>query len=431
MKLFGMEKTDFRKIYYVFGIKIKFKDKIGILQRQIDALKKQLVLFAGDQKSLSQKIAKNSEQYNQCKHYSLELSRKNVEIVHKIEQKNTELTYKITQLSNEFNAKNNIVSTNLAQLKKNIIEINRDKNLAVWRINYLADYIGCKQLQRLVVKQIFFYNNNIYTPDIDNPTTFNEKILWLRENYLLNNHLTDTISDKLLFKEYIRNKLGDGYTIPLLGKWENAQDIDFDALPDSFVLKSTWGGDDAQVMLVEDKSKLDIAATRQKITEWLAPWGNPYYYAFTPIFKNIKPCIIAEEFIKTNNNWMLDDYKFFCFNGKFRMGYVNIRRRGAGKICYFDADWNFLPITYSGFAGGREYFPEKPKNFDTLVKTAEKLAAEFPFVRVDFFITPDGFYVGEMTFTPGGGMGHIDPVEWDYKLGEMLDISYLMEKKHD
>lgn len=271
-------------------------------------------------------------------------------------------------------------------------------------------------------------HKNEYELDIDNPKTFNEKIQWMSLNYYAGNDEIHRIVDKYQFKEYIKEKLGDGYTIPLLGKWDNPDEIDYNSLPKQFVLKSNWGGDDYQVKIIRDKTKIDIPTLNKELESWLSFNGNAYYYAFNGSFKDIKPCIFAEEFIDTNNNWMLDDYKFFCFNGKFKLGYVDVRIEGEiGKIYYFDENWNLLPIIYPGHEGDIKYFPKKPANLNEIIKIAEKLAKDFPFARVDFFITKNKLYVGEITFTPSGGLGKYKPVEWDYKMGKMLDISSLME----
>lgn len=296
-------------------------------------------------------------------------------------------------------------------------------------LNKLIDNDSDEELKKSQIKFTFNkIHKNEYELNIDNPRTFNEKIQWMSLNYYANNDEIHRIVDKFQFKEYIKEKLGDEYTIPLLGKWDNPDAIDYDSLPKQFVLKSNWGGDDYQVKIIRDKTKIDIPTLNKELESWLSFNGNAYYYAFNGSFKDIKPCIFAEEFIDTNNNWMLDDYKFFCFNGKFKLGYVDVRIEGEiGKIYYFDENWNLLPIIYPGHEGDIKYFPKKPANLNEIIKIAEKLAKDFPFARVDFFITENKLYVGEITFTPSGGLGKYKPVEWDYKMGKMLDISSLME----
>ena len=300
-------------------------------------------------------------------------------------------------------------------------------------INKLIDYNNDEELKKSQIKYLFKnIHKGEYLLDIDNPKTFNEKLQWLSLNYFDKNDEIHRIVDKVQFKDYIKEKLGDGYTIPLLGKWDQPSDIDWESLPEKFVLKSNWGGDDNQVKIIRNKTKINISSLEKELEQWLTFDGNAYYYAFNGTFKDIKPCIFAEEFIDTNNNWMLDDYKFFCFNGKFKLGYVDVRIEGeTGKIYHFDKDWNLLPIIKPGHEGDIRHFPQKPAQLDEIIKIAEFLAKDFPFARVDFFITPNKLYVGEITFTPSGGLGIFNPIDWDYKLGEMLDISELIGGKNE
>ncbi len=367
-KIFSIKNKDYRKIITILGLRFKFKNKLKMLEHKLSSLEKE--------KNDIQKRLKIQEDRN---------------------------------LSHS----------------KTVGVLNREKNLANMRFNYLIDKLGQEDLKDIVLQQKFFYTDNEYDLDFKNPKTFNEKIHWLRKHYLLDNSLTDMISDKLQFKTYITEKLGAEYVVPLIGKWEDPRDIDWDALPDKFVLKSNWGGDGTQVWIVKDKSKLDISATLKKLREWISSWGNPYYYAFTPIFKNIKPCIIAEEYVEGLGSKFYD-YKIFCFNGKPELIYVASNWVVEHKMSYYDTSWNKLDLIYSNY---ESFDMPKPDNLDKMLEIAAKLSMEFPFVRVDFFDLKDKVVLAEMTFTPGGGFGRYDPVEWDYKLGEMLDISELMEKK--
>ncbi len=301
---------------------------------------------------------------------------------------------------------------------KELRSLMREKNLLIWRINYLIDKLEQEELKNAVLQQKFLSAGNDYILNFENPQTFNEKIHWLRKNYLSDNPLTDMISDKFQFKSYITEKLGSDYIIPLIGKWENPAEIDWSALPQKFVLKSNWGGDGNQVLIVKNKEKLDIPATVRQLSEWLSPWGNPYCYAFTPIFKNLKPCIIAEEYVEQPNG-QLSDYKFMCFNGEPRWILACSDRGHNTKYENHDMNWDlFIPSPNSAV---RSYVP-RPRNFDRMADIARKLSAPFPLVRVDFYEVEDKVYLGEMTFTPGGGFNTYYR-EWDLKLGSWLDLS--------
>lgn len=315
------------------------------------------------------------------------------------------------------------------QLKENTRLINnlrKDNALAHWKINYLTEFVNCEELKDIILNQRFIsiFNNNYYL-NIENPKTFNEKIHWLRKYYLLDNKLTDLITDKLSFKTYISEKVGSKYVTPLLGKWQNSDDINYDLLPDKFVFKSTWGGDGDQVLIIKNKSEMNVDEVRKKLLEWIVPWGNPYYYAFTPVFKNLEPCIIAEEYIDN-----VYDYKFFCFNGEpklFAAANSFIGERINRRLSYFDMDKKRVSLFYSGFLDASL---DELYHFEEMKNIATTLSKDFPFVRVDFLNTKDKLYVGELTFTPDGGFRKHTPIDWDHKFGEMLDIEDLMRSKN-
>lgn len=400
-KIFSIKNKDCHKIIIICGLKIKFKNKLKALEHKPFALEK-------ENRFLIKKI------FNLQK--DLDLIQTSLKAVS--DMMNTE--------KRDYQKRLQTQEAQILSISKTVGVLNREKNLVNWRFNYLIDKLGQEELKDIVLQQKFFYADNEYYLDFENPKTFNEKIHWLRKHYLLDNPLTDMISDKLQFKSYIAEKLGAEYIIPLLGQWEDPRNIDWDALPDKFVLKSNWGGDGQQVLVVKDKSKLDIPATVKKLREWIAPWGSPYYYAYTPIFKNIKPCIIAEEFVEGLGSEFYD-YKFFCFNGAPKMVYVTTNwAQDSHKMSYYDINWEKMDLIYSNYEA---FDMPKPDNLDKMLEIATKLSKEFPFVRVDFFDLKNRVVLSEMTFTPGGGLGKYDPVEWDYKLGEMLDISYLTEKK--
>lgn len=404
--IFSIKNKGLKKVLTILGIKITFKNKYVQLRAQNEELITQSKTLAVQNKKLADTTKNLIEKTDTLKN----------------DLKNLETKYNdaIAQTNKQFN-------TYKQNCDKTLALLSREKNLANWKINFLSEYVDCKVLKQQTINQRFFYNGNNYLPNIGAPRTFNEKILWLRENYLKDNPLTDFITNKLSFKRYIEEKLGQGHTIPLLGQWSNPYDIDYNTLPDKFVLKSTWGGDGTQVLIVKDKSKIDIEKTNRKIHEWIVEWGNPYYYGYNTIFKNIKPCIIAEEYLEGLGTEFFD-YKIFCFNGEPKIIYVASNWAVEHKMKYYDTEWNELNLKYSDY---EDFKQEKPKNLDLMLDVAKKLSKQFPFVRVDFYDLKDKIMLSEMTFTPGGGFGKYEPVEWDYKMGEMLDISYLMEKKHD
>lgn len=262
--------------------------------------------------------------------------------------------------------------------------------------------------------KIKFWCNLGYRLDLKNPRTFNEKLQWLK---LYNRKPEYTMMvDKYEAKKYVASVIGEEYIIPTLGVWDRAEDIDFDKLSDKFVLKSTH--DTGGVIICKDKAafdkrelkKLDKALTRNFVA-----YTREYPY------KDVKPRIIAEQFMVDESGTELKDYKFFCFNGKCKLLFVATDRPHDTRFDFYDTEFNHLP-----FKNGHPYATKeikKPKGFDEMIKLAEALAKDLPpHVRVDFYNVNGKIYFGELTFYYNSGMVPFEPQEWDYKIGEMLKL---------
>lgn len=286
-----------------------------------------------------------------------------------------------------------------------------------YSIDYLNSVFWTKEERIRELKRLF-YNHCGYYLDIDDPKTFNQKIQWLKVNY--DDPRMGKCVDKAEFKFYVQEQLGDGYTIPLYGVWDNENMIDFNALPNSFVLKSTLQSDGRHIIVVKDKTKLDMDKLKTVLCSWLQP-RNALCVSYCNAYRDLRPRILAEKYFEGFKGQVLD-YKFMCFNGKAEMLFVVADRGKAMCVNFYDLDWNLLPFTR--VYPNTSYPIAKPKNFDRMLKIANKLAAPFPFVRVDFYESSDGknIYVGELTFYPGGGYESFQPIEWDYKLGDMLHL---------
>ena len=280
---------------------------------------------------------------------------------------------------------------------------------------YLANLTKEQKLRYLSNK---FYEEVGYYPNLKNPCSFNEKINWMKLNYY--NPLEQHCIDKYEFKGYIKEVLGDGFTIPLIGVYDDVNDINFDSLPDKFVIKTTASGSAQGVKVVKDKKKLDIDKLKYEFNNLLQEWNTIYYYCLSRGYKDIKPRIIIEEYVEQKNS-QLFDYKFMCFAGKPR--WVLVCSNRGKKISYenYDMDWNLIiPSPKSA----KKSSMTKPNNFDEMIRIAEKLSAPFPFVRVDFYEVKNKIFVGELTFTPKGGFNNYYR-EWDKKAGEWLDLKAL------
>lgn len=264
-----------------------------------------------------------------------------------------------------------------------------------------------------------------YFPNLDDPRSYNEKILWLALHYKNPHHAV--ASDKAKAKDWIGSRVGYEYVVPLLGVYDNANAIDFDALPDKFVMKANegWGAD--QVIIVTDKSLCSADHLRALAASWLYPWSS-YYYNNMCITdeKPEKPLVIIEEYLEHEGTEFLEDYKLYCCNGRVKFSLV-ISERGTAnqKRVFVDRDWNMLPVRRAGKKNGA--LPPKPLNLEKMYEIAETLAKDFPFVRIDFYNLDGKLYVGEMTFTPGLFL-RLEPRDWDFRLGEQLDISHLVEE---
>lgn len=252
--------------------------------------------------------------------------------------------------------------------------------------------------------------------NLRNPQTFNEKLQWLK---LYNRDpLYTTLVDKYAVKQYIADKIGEQYIIPTLGVWNKFEDIDFDELPNQFVLKCTH--DSGGLTICKDKMSFDIEKARRKISESLKK--NFYYASREWPYKKVQPRIIAEKYMEDESG-ELRDYKFFCFNGKVRALFIATDRQNENedtKFDFFDRDFNHLPFT-KGHPNA-SVWPQKPQSFERMVELAETLSRGIPHVRVDFYDVRGKVYFGEMTFFDNSGFVAFNPQVYDSMWGNWIDL---------
>ena len=249
--------------------------------------------------------------------------------------------------------------------------------------------------------------------DLENPKTFNEKLQWLK----LHNQkeVYTTIVDKYEAKKYVGKIIGSEYLIPTIGVWNNFDEIDFNTLPDQFVLKCTH--DSGGLVVCRDKSRLDMDAARKKIEKSLS--SNFYYMGREWPYKNVPHRIIAEQYMADD----LRDYKLFCFDGAPRMTLVCSERftEEGLKEDFYDEAWNHLNVQRP--AHGNAILPiQRPKQYELMKKLAAKLSEKMPFARIDFYEINEKVYFGEITFYPASGFEGFKPEEWDLKLGEWIKL---------
>lgn len=296
-------------------------------------------------------------------------------------------------------------------IKKIKMVIKNPLKIIVFLCNKKIIKLSDKDYLKLRYKSNFHKNINF-----DNPKTFNEKLQWLKL-YDRNPEYTKMV-DKYEAKKYIADIIGEEYIIPTLGVWDKFEDIDFNKLPNQFVLKCTH--DSGGVVICKDKSKLNIEKAKKKINKSLK--RNYYYSGREWPYKNVKPRIIAETYMENEGEEDLNDYKFMCFNGKVNCSFVCTERRSKEglKVTFFDLNWTKMPFERH-YPSSTENI-KKPENYELMIKLAEKLAKNIPFVRVDFYEIDGKLYFGELTFFPGSGFEEFTPEEWDKKLGDMLEL---------
>lgn len=254
--------------------------------------------------------------------------------------------------------------------------------------------------------------------DLDNPQTFNEKLQWLKL-YDRRPEYTKMV-DKVAVKEYVASIIGEDYIIPTIGVWTRPEDIEWDKLPESFVLKCNH--DSGGLVICKDKAKLNRKAAIQKLRKSLKT--NFYKEGREWPYKNVKRKIIAEKYLNPGSELSdLQDYKFFCFNGNVKFLKVDFNRFVNHKANYYDCDWNLLPFGEEICPPDPSHTIEKPINFPRMIEIAKELSKDLPFVRIDLFNVKGKIYIGEITLYPSAGMGRIIPMEWDEKIGNMLQLN--------
>lgn len=255
---------------------------------------------------------------------------------------------------------------------------------------------------------------------MNNPTTLNEKLQWLKFNYRF--PLQSIVSDKLLVREYVKDKIGEKYLIPLIGSWKKYDDIDFSMLPEKFVLKCNH--DSGGLVVCNDKEKLNHIEAKRKIEKSLN--SNFFYIGREYQYRNIKPMILCEKFISDNGNVPMD-YKVYCFNGvpdvilvcKDRFS----KNTHRASYYFFDQEWNFQPLN-KGDDNIKNVDLPKPKNLDEMIEIAKKLSKDFVFARIDLYNVDGKIYFGEITLSPNSGFDPDIKYETDLMFGQKLEIPY-------
>lgn len=259
---------------------------------------------------------------------------------------------------------------------------------------------------------VYFIKNGKFL-NLKHPKTFCEKLNWLKLHAYKPEY--SQYVDKLTVGSVVEQKLGKDITIPILGHWDHYSQIDFESLPDQFVLKCNH--DSGSVKIIKDKNTINhkelehFFEGRLKIDNSII--GRDYY-------KNIHPCIIAEKYMTDENEPSIPDYKFFCFNGEPKLMFITKDRFNEATETYFDMDFNFINMHNSNSSHNLSL--EKPKNFEKMKQIAKTLSKDLKFCRIDLYDINGEIYFGEFTFFEAGGFYPFKPDELEQKLGDWIDL---------
>ena len=257
--------------------------------------------------------------------------------------------------------------------------------------------------------------------NLENPVEFNQKIQWMKVYY--RPPILTQLVDKYAVRTYVEEKIGSTYLNELLGVYEHVREINFDELPDQFVIKGVHGCHFN--LIVTDKCKLDPLKSRLLMHKWMNK--NQYYRGGLEwAYKNVKPRLIAESYLKEMGQAIINDYKFFCFGGRPHFLQIDVGRGVDDFRCFYNIEWQKLD-----FNTGLKNFYEgeicKPSNFEEMVDIATKLADSFPFVRVDLYNIDGRIVFGEMTFYPSDGRNDFVPAEFNKIIGDYLELPTIPE----
>lgn len=267
------------------------------------------------------------------------------------------------------------------------------------------------------IRWVYFLRNGKKL-NLDNPVTYFDKINWIKLNDRRPEYTT--MVDKYEVKQYVSDIIGEEYVIPTIGVYENSNEIEFDKLPDQFVLKCTHDG--GSTIICKEKKTFDIQMAKERLNRYLK--RNYYYLSREWPYKDVTPRIICEPYLA---GIVDQNYKFFCFNGEVKFLYVAPFRELTSD--YFDCDYNHLDGIHNVFHNSAPKPPQRPDTFDEMKRLAEKISKGYPEMRVDFYDDHGKVYFGEITFFQEGGFAPWIPDKWNYIFGEYIDLSLVDGKE--
>ena len=301
------------------------------------------------------------------------------------------------------------------QLFKKVIRLNYRIPLMMLRNIWFSDQVSSLISSDKLYIKILYFLSTYKKLNLDNPKTFNEKLQWLKINKNYDEYVK--LVDKYEVRDFVKNTVGERYLIPLLGVWNKFEEIEWDSLPNEFVIKATH--DCGSVIICNNKSNLDFKLVEKKLNYSL----NRNYFSKdrAPVYKNLKPRLIAEKFIKDDVTVVPNDYKFFCFNGKVEFIQVDSNRFSKHKRNSYDSNWNFIDLSL-GYSNDKYNLDSRPSNFIEMITVAEDLSKGINHVRVDLYNVNNNILFGEMTFFHGSGIEKFIPEIWNRKFGDLIEL---------
>ncbi len=264
------------------------------------------------------------------------------------------------------------------------------------------------------VKAQYYYKNN-RNLDFRKPTEFSEKIQWLKLYHYTEEYRD--YADKYAVRDIVEKAIGSSYLNDFIAVYDKVDDIDFEVLPDQFVLKGTHGS--GYNIIVPNKAELDIDATKKKLYKYLS--RNYYKRCREKVYRTIKPRILAEKYLSSLDTGNIIDYKFYCFHGEPKYILIKTKVNDRFKKCMYDLDWNKLEPDPST----KNYLTEtieKPSNLDEMISVARKLSKDFIFIRVDLYSIEEKIYFGELTFFPNGGIERLFIERLNKEFGDLIHL---------
>ena len=269
--------------------------------------------------------------------------------------------------------------------------------------------------------QLFYFAACGKFINFKNPRGYNEKLQWMK---IYDRHPEYTcLADKIQVRKIVRDKLGVDCTIPLLGVWDNFDEIDFSQLPNEFVLKCSH--DSGSAKIIDHWNSYTINEKKYLKEFYFERLQSDYYFAGREYnYQGLKPHIIAEPLMGTDEEKRIGikDFKIYCFHGEPKLILIITGRRAEKHEDFFDADFNWLPEIRNGYTSS-SICPPRPKCFETIMEYARILSKGIRHVRMDFYEIDGKVYFGEYTFNSGGGFELFEPKEWERKIGDWIDLN--------